>query len=97
MPLYDYRCGKCGAKFEVFVCSISKVDEMVHVCEVCGEQTKRLLSRGARFTFAPGHFFQPYIDTDISGEPIKIESQDQFFRECEKHGKSYKKVPDKLR
>lgn len=96
MPLYEYRCPECGRKFDVFIHSISKVESFVHACEVCGAQTKRLLSKG-KFTFAPGHFFQPYIDTDISGEPIKIESQDQFFRECEKHGKSYKKVPDKMR
>lgn len=96
MPLYDYRCQKCGAKFEVFIHSVSKADEIVHSCEVCGEQTVRLLSKG-KFRFAPGHFFQPYIDTDISGEPIKIETQDQFFRECEKHGRGYRKVPDKIR
>lgn len=96
VPLYDYRCPECGRKFEVFIHSISKVNELVHSCEICGCQTTRLLSQG-RFKFATGHFFEPYVDTDISGEPIEIHSQDQFFRECEKHGKGYKKVPDKMR
>ena len=96
MPLYDYRCPECKRLFEVFIHSISQVNELVHACEVCGTQTTRLLSRG-KFKFAPGHFFEPYIDTDITGDPIKISSQDQFFRECEKAGKGYKKVPDRMR
>lgn len=96
MPLYDYRCPD-GHEFEDFIHSINKVEETVIFCPTCGKHSARLLSPGARYSFAPGSFFEPYVDTDITGDPILIKSQDHFFSECEKHGKSYRKVRDKLR
>ncbi len=43
MPLYEYRCQQCGAKFEALV-SFSQKDTPV-VCENCGsEQTEKLMS-----------------------------------------------------
>jgi len=52
-----------------------------------------------KYSFGVGHFFEPYVDTDIhpNGEPIKLESQQQFFNACQKHGRGYRKVRDKLR
>jgi len=97
MPLYDYRCPACGVDFEEFIHSIAKLEETVMKCPSCGHPSRRCLSKGARFSFAPGSFFEPYIDTDITGEPIKINSQQQFFAECEKAGKGFRKVRDKLR
>lgn len=97
MPLYDYRCPVCGTDFEEFIHSIGGLDQTEVRSPCCGHPSTRLLSKGARFTFAPGSFFEPYVDTDITGEPIKIESQQQFFAECEKAGKGFRKVRDKLR
>ncbi len=96
MPMYDYRCPD-GHEFENFVHLISRVEEHVALCPVCGKPSSRLLSLGTKYRFAPGSFFEPYVDMDITGDPIRIDSQDQFFRECEKHGKGYRKVPDRLR
>jgi putative FmdB family regulatory protein len=95
--MYDYRCPACGIDFEDFIHSIAKVEETVVFCPTCGTHSTRLASKGARFSFAPGSFFEPYIDTDITGSPIKITSQQQFFTECEKAGKGFRKIQDKLR
>lgn len=100
MPLYNYRCHVCGNRFEEFFHSMNDpASECVEcpACRVTG--AKRLLSSGMRFTFKTGDFFEPYIDTDIhpDGQPIKVETQQQFFRECEKYGRGFKKVRDKLR
>jgi putative FmdB family regulatory protein len=47
MPLYEYRCSKCGDKFEV----IQKfADEPLTVHEGCGGAVERLIS-------APGLHF----------------------------------------
>lgn len=44
MPLYDYRCQKCGETFEV----LQKFsDEPLTVHEGCGGEVKRLLSAPA--------------------------------------------------
>jgi len=41
MPLYEYKCTKCGHEFEELV-SFSGADKVK--CEKCGKQTERLAS-----------------------------------------------------
>ena len=99
MPLFDYSCSneKCKCfqvKKEVFV---KKHDDVV-ICKDCNEQMKKHLG-AFKFTYGTGHFFEPYVDTDIhpDGEPIKIHNQQEFFSACEKHGRGWRKVSDKIR
>ncbi len=41
MPIYEYKCRSCGAKFEILVYS----DRKMPVCEKCGsEDAERLMS-----------------------------------------------------
>lgn len=98
MPLYDYRCPVHG-DHEEFFHTIADMEGTPVRCEVCGELCERLLSKGARFTFAAGEFFEPYVDEDIhpEGKPIPIKSREHFFSECRKHGREFRKVRDKLR
>jgi putative FmdB family regulatory protein len=43
MPIYEYRCEKCGSKFEILR-GITAIDEELK-CPKCGaEKPKRLLS-----------------------------------------------------
>ncbi len=43
MPLYEYKCEKCGEKFEMLV-SLSKINDPIE-CIKCGStETKRLFS-----------------------------------------------------
>ncbi len=43
MPIYEYRCAKCGAKFEVFVRSSTSEEELR--CEKCGHnEVERVFS-----------------------------------------------------
>jgi hypothetical protein len=35
MPLYDYKCLKCGDIESVFIHSISRVDETIVLCKAC--------------------------------------------------------------
>ncbi len=43
MPLYEYRCEKCGEKFETLI-SLNKISDPVE-CIKCGsKETTRLLS-----------------------------------------------------
>ncbi|NPV07184.1 MAG: zinc ribbon domain-containing protein [Anaerolineae bacterium] len=49
MPLYEYACQTCGARFER-VCSAARADEPA-ACQSCGgTEVRRLLSRFAAFS-----------------------------------------------
>lgn len=93
MPMFDYRCNQCGKQIEEFVKCYN--DDVV--CE-CGAKMQKLLGPG-KFTFKAGDFFEPYVDTDIhpEGKPIKIENREQFFSQCRKHGRGWRKISDKMR
>lgn len=94
MRLYEYRCKNCKHECEEFANS----PESVVKCPKCGEDMTKLIS-GTKHRFEVGHFFEPYVDTDIhpEGEPIVINSREQFFAECRKHGKGWKAITDKMR
>ena len=46
MPIYDFRCKKCGHRFEVLT-SISKMNDIV--CEKCGEKVERVYQGKCNF------------------------------------------------
>jgi len=94
MPLFNYRCDACKVQIEEFV---KKHDEIV-LCEQCGSAMIKLLCSG-KYQFKSGDFFEPYVDTDIhpDGKPIKIENREQFFSQCRKYGRGYRKISDKMR
>lgn len=94
MPVFDYRCAECNKVTEEFV---KRHDDVV-TCKVCGNVMVKLLS-AFRFQFKTGSFFDPYVDTDIhpDGEPIKIGSQEEFFTQCRKHGRGWRKISDRMR
>ena len=44
MPIYEYKCKKCGKIFEVFIPVISEKDRK-QVCPTCGsDETEKLIS-----------------------------------------------------
>lgn len=47
MPMFDYRCGKCGHLFEELVISSTAPDETIQCPECGGYQSQRLLSAPA--------------------------------------------------
>ncbi len=57
MPNYDYECGKCGKRFEVFQ---SMNDPKLTDCpqSLCEGQVKRLLGTGGGIIFKGAGFYQ---------------------------------------
>jgi putative FmdB family regulatory protein len=43
MPIYEYRCGSCGERFE----ELTAADAAAPACRRCGAETERLLSAQA--------------------------------------------------
>ena len=64
MPTYEYKCLKCGIRFERFQ---SITEEPIKTCPECGGEVKRLISPGGGFIFKGSGF---YI-TDYRSESYK--------------------------
>jgi len=55
MPTYEYKCKKCGYKFEKFQ-GIN--DKYLEVCPRCGGRLKRLIGAGSGIIFKGKGFYQ---------------------------------------
>ena len=78
MPIYEYRCLKCGHQFEKLQ-SIS--DHAVKKCEKCGARVTRLFHPVAIHFKGSGFYSTDYgkksAPRDKSGEKPKKKSKDQ--------------------
>lgn len=54
MPTYDYECGSCGHRFEVFQ---SMSDEPIKRCPKCGKPVRRLIGAGLGVIFKGSGFY----------------------------------------
>ncbi len=67
MPLYEYRCRKCGSTFEV----LQKVgDRPLETCQSCGGPLQKLLSSPAIQFKGSGWYITDYAKKD---SPVKSE------------------------
>lgn len=72
MPLYEYRCLKCGTKIE----KIRKFsDPPLTKCEECGGKLERLLSSPAFKFKGTGWYITDYAGKSSPGEAEKIEKE----------------------
>ena len=62
MPTYDYKCLKCGHKFELFQ---PMTAEPIEHCPECNGKVKRLIGAGAGPIFKGNGFYQ----TDYKNKP----------------------------
>jgi putative FmdB family regulatory protein len=76
MPLYEYKCDKCGAVFEVMQ---KFSDEPLHVHEQCGGMLERLISAPALQFKGSGWYVTDYAGKTGNGsaksESAKTESE----------------------
>src|SRR5512140_931007 len=64
MPLYEYQCESCGARFEV----IQKfTDPVVGTCKKCGGTVRRLLSAPAIQFKGTGWYITDYARKGMKG------------------------------
>lgn len=72
LPLYEYRCLKCGTKIE----KIRKFsDPPLTKCEECGGKLERLLSSPAFKFKGTGWYITDYAGKSSPGEAEKIEKE----------------------
>jgi putative FmdB family regulatory protein len=71
LPLYEYRCRKCGAEFE----KIRKFsDPLLTKCEKCGGELEQLLSSPAIRFKGSGFYITDYAKKSSDGAEKKPET-----------------------
>jgi putative FmdB family regulatory protein len=78
MPIYEYRCAKCG-DFEVLE-KIQDVRENTP-CIICGQISKKIISKQG---IAP--FKTYYTDAFKGFDPIRVDSREQERGLCKESG-----------
>jgi len=91
MPTYEYKCPKCGTKFEEFQKITAKP---VAKCPKCGAKAERQLSGGAGLVFKGSGFY--ITDYGRSGQKPPAESHGETPKaEKPKHDMPAEKPPKK--
>jgi len=101
MPLYDYRCHKCGETFEV---RQKFSDEVLKVHEACGGELERLISAPALQFKGTGWYVTDYgrggklpsgnSSHSESKSDSKTESKSESKSEAKSESKSDKSKPE---
>ena len=71
MPTYEYRCPKCGHRFESF----QSINDPDADCPVCGTKAARLISAGAGLLFKGSGFYITDHRSKEYKEKVKLEKQ----------------------
>lgn len=78
MPIHIVECYDCGYRQEKY----AQPDNPLLECEKCKGKARIVYDWGKMGI----DIFQPFIDTNMTDKPIRIESKQQWARECKKHG-----------
>jgi putative FmdB family regulatory protein len=90
LPLYEYRCEKCGAHIE----KIQKFsDPPLATCEKCGGELTRLLSAPAIQFKGSGWYVTDYARKSKSGETGKSDGASATKPDTAPEGSSSKSKP----
>jgi len=71
VPIYEYRCDKCGQEFELFRSITEKGDPS---CKSCGGSVKKLISRSSFHLKGTGWYVTDYAGKKPSGQEEKKEA-----------------------
>lgn len=93
MPMFNFRCTVCERVFEDFR---SRDDYSEIPCPACESPSKRLVSLGVKYKFAKMSFFEPYMEENITGEPVLVKSKDHLETLCRENRLKIRRGPEKL-
>jgi putative FmdB family regulatory protein len=82
MPIYEYKCGKCGHITEVFE---KFSDPPLQTCEVCGGKVKKIISQNTFHLKGTGWYVTDYASKSRESKTAK---KDQ--KETKEHGDNNK-------
>ncbi len=88
MPTYEYECGKCGHRFEVFQ---SMTEPPRKRCPKCRGKVRRLVSGGAGIVFKGSGFYA----TDYRSNAYKEQKRKESGESSKPKGESKDTGPKK--
>ena len=77
MPLYDYRCTKCGQAFEELA-TIEGRNDMLSPCCCCVAELQ--------MSPVPDISFKPFVHEDFGDKPVLVKSKNHYKELCQQHG-----------
>jgi putative FmdB family regulatory protein len=94
MPLYVFRCPECEQTVDVLKPRNYTEGE---TCKICGVKMQQLLGTGMKYKQRLGHFFEPYVTDDFTGEPTLIKSMEHLHQIARENNLVLKPGREKLR
>lgn len=81
MPIYEYKCNKCGHINEVW----QKFSDLpLHECEVCGGPVKRIISHNTFHLKGTGWYVTDYASRSLGNRAAKKEQKETTTKDGSK-------------
>lgn len=74
MPIYEYRCSKCGHVLEAWQ---KLSDPPLRACEVCGAPVKKIISHNTFHLKGSGWYVTDYASRSSEEKPEKKERKEK--------------------
>jgi putative FmdB family regulatory protein len=74
MPIYEYKCSKCGHLTEVW----QKLSDLsLHTCEACGGPVKKIISQNTFHLKGSGWYVTDYASRPSKNEPAQKDQKEK--------------------
>ena len=74
MPIYEYKCNKCGCMTEVWQ---KFSDSPLDKCEICGGSVKKIISQNTFHLKGSGWYVTDYTSRSSENKPAKKEEKEK--------------------
>jgi len=94
MPIYEYKCGKCGHITEAWQ---RFSDPPLDTCDVCGGSVKKIISQNTFHLKGSGWYLTDYASRSSGKESVNKEQKQKITKDDGKDAskKASNKTPDK--
>jgi putative FmdB family regulatory protein len=85
MPIYEYKCNKCGHITEIWQ---KFSDPPLGQCEVCGGSVKKIISQNTFHLKGSGWYVTDYASGSSKNKPAKKEGKEKESKDTNKKDSS---------
>jgi putative FmdB family regulatory protein len=91
MPVYEYKCSKCGHITEAWQKSS---DPPLHACDVCGGSVKKIISQNTFHLKGSGWYVTDYASKSSENKATKKEQKEKTPKDDSKSASNKKPGKD---
>jgi len=78
MPIYEYKCDKCGHITEAWQ---KFSDPPLHTCHLCGGSVKQIISQNTFHLKGSGWYVTDYASKSSENKPVKKEQKEKTAKD----------------